>query len=67
MILFLKLGPLFEIICASIPNRMMILCSMNFIILGPFMDTISVASTHFVKYYVLVVIKVFPPNEGRLN
>lgn len=62
-ILFLKFGPLYKRIHIGMPNWLMIVCSMNFTILGPLVDTIDANSTHFVKYSMVVI----EGNKNTLN
>jgi len=39
------------------------LCSMNFATFGPFIEIIGIALTHFVKYFVAIIIKFWAPKE----
>lgn len=41
----------------------MMWCSMNYAILGPLVEIMRIASTHLVKYFVTVIMNLWPSNE----
>jgi len=45
------------------PNWQMWWCNMNLTILGPFIEIMGIASTHFAKYLVATIINLWPPND----
>ena len=50
-------------IWVEMPNQQIRLCNMNMAILGPFIEIMGIALTHFVKYSIVVIINLWPPDD----